>query len=319
MTIDPQSSIRSKGNRLAAVLYVDELPRLGTYLPLADAIRTAGHLPLVLCSPELRTSSLAQPIRVHELRALKGVDLFFSSELLRDVAPANTTTIAIIHSIPDAALTPHGLNVNYRDFIKSFPTVIRSADYIAIGIRQPDVAWTTENDSIIKDVYPPSMLEQRRQFIDIVPAGYPKLDLWIQNLGQGGGFDHIVYSPTSVLSAVSRVRADGVRIVAALLKEFPHHRVVFRPYPRSSDDTARAELIRQFSSEPNFVYDASPLGIELQQRSATVVTDSSSSAITFALGSGRPLIMATLDERLRPSWKILLVIRCTPLLPSRMP
>jgi hypothetical protein len=87
-----------------------------------------------------------------------------------------------------------------------------------------------------------------------------------------------------------------VPILSALLEAFPQHTIAFRPYPAHVDIEIARALSGQFMQIERFVFDESGTGVALQKRAALVVTDSSSSALTFSISSGRPLVFAQLAE-----------------------
>lgn len=206
-----KAEIARKGSRIAAVLFAETQPRLGTHLALGRAIKDHGHLPIIVCgqAPSLTGSEEAGyqdlPLALltrDDIRALRGIDVFFSSEVTRDVTPPGAATIGIVHSIPDAGLSTAGLSVNYRGFVQRVPTIIRSLDYLAVAVRQNPKHWTTENYSFVGGVYPPAFLVDRRQTLDIVPAGYPKIEYSERVLAaHRDRLGVIIYSPTSSAAA----------------------------------------------------------------------------------------------------------------------
>ncbi len=302
-----QRRIDEKDGRLFSLLWASTQARITTYIALAKAIQDAGQLAVVLLPRKIRPSpdelvgfeevefARLTPARIADLR---DVDLVFSSENRKVAAPRGASTVGIFHSLPDAYLKEHGFAADGASLIRAAPTIIRSLDYFVLAVRQRE--WNEEDYSFIQGVYPEPFLEGRRPSLDIVPAGYPKLDYSRRVLSEGEPHDHIVYCPTSTGSSVTRVREDGEIILTSLLDAFPEYRVVFRPYPGRKDRELGRAIAARFASEPRFLFDDTPTGIPYQRRCALAVTDSSSSAITFSIATERPLVFVDLGSDSTP-------------------
>ncbi len=300
-----KSRIAAKEDALFCLLFANSQPRLGTYIALAHAIQATGHLAVVV-----HTS--ARPPSTEELtgfesvefasipaRAIKGlesVDLFFSAEVVFDVAPNGAATIGIFHSLPDQGLAEGRFVARFPDYLRHKPTIIRSFDYLVAAVRQRQEDWDPDAYRFIDGIYPGEFLRHRRPSLDIVPGGYPKLDYSRRLLTSSTPPSCILYSPTSEGSGLTRVRDDGEAILAALLRSFPGWQIVLRPYPAKRDLDYGHHLAQAFAGYANFVLDQSVTGVHHQRDAAVAITDSSSSAITFALATSRPLVFVTLDD-----------------------
>ncbi len=301
-----KAEIARKGSRIAALLFAETQPRLGTHLALGRAIMDHGYLPIIVCgqAPTLTDSErvgyedlpLALLTR-EDIRALRGIDVFFSSEVTNDVAPQGAATVGIVHSIPDAGLSAAGVSVNYKGFVQRVPTIIRSLDYLAVAVRQKPKHWTAENYSFVGGVYPPAFLGDRRPKLDIVPAGYPKIEYSERVLGgRQGRLGVVIYSPTFSGAAAARLKPDPAKILAALLQHLPDYRIAFRPYPTSQDVEFGRGLVSELRHDGRLVLDLTATGADFQREAAVCVTDSSSSAITFSISTRRPLVFVRLDD-----------------------
>lgn len=302
-----QSDIDRKGGKTFSILIADTPPRLGTYIALAKAIQDAGHLAVVI-KPENSVISRDELIGfesvrffiipVKEVKLLRGVDLLFSSEVLCDIAPPGAVTIGIIHSIPDAGLKEDHLSADAAPVIRNYPTIIRTFDYMVVAVRQRDEDWALDNYGFIQNIYPAHFLHGRRSHLDIIPGGYPKIDYSREILASSSTLQYIIYSPTSSRgSAVARFPHDGEAILMALIEAFPQHKIVFRPYPGEGDRRNGRAVASRFDGNSNFIFDESATGVVYQKECAVVVTDSSSSAVTFSLATGRPLIFVSLKPK----------------------
>lgn len=299
-----QDVLDGKGDRLSALLVVLSVPRLATYLALGRAIQAAGHLPVIALVKDI--SPTPEEIEGYEdlplflvkrpqLRDLRNVDVCFSPEQL-DVVPPGAATVAIMHSLPDAAVMKES-NADPRRTLARAPTMFRLFDYFCIAARQPAEHWTVEHYDMVSELYPPDFLEGRRPFLDIVPAGYPKLDYLPSKLAGAGEPDTIIYSPTRIGAGFSRFSTDGEPILKALAAAFPNHRIVLRPYPNKNDLEFATALLARLDLGERVVLDTSVTGLEHQRRCAVSVSDRSSSAITFAMSSGRPLVFVDLQAK----------------------
>lgn len=295
--------IAGKDDRLFALLYANSQPRLGSYIALADAIADAGDLAVVVAPPDtaLEPEELAgfESVRFTdmteaEMATLQGVDVFFSPEVVTAGFPPGSATVGIFHSIPDVGLGREQLASNAVAFVKVNPTIIRTFDYLIAAVRQRPEHWSPDNYQLIGEVYPPEFLSERRPVLDVVPGGYPKLEYSSRVLRSERPLDTILYSPTASHARFGYMKRDGQAIIETLLREFPDMRVVLRPYPNPADLQAGRRLVDGFDGISNMELDTSATGIGVQQSGALVVTDRSSSAITFSLATGRPLILTDL-------------------------
>lgn len=304
-----QARIAGKDGKLACVLLANSQPRLGTYVALARAIQEAGHIAVVIqpigCAPAGEDLAGFESVEFASvpraaIRTLPGVDVFFSSEVVFDVAPRRAATVGIFHSLPDQGLAKGRFSIDFAGYLRQKPTIIRSFDYFVAALRQGESEWDPERYSYMSGVYPPEFLRDRRPCLDIVPGGYPKLDYSRKLLESAEAPNCIIYSPTSTGSSLSRVQTDGSIVISALLESFPGWKIVFRPYPGKNDVELGRQLSEQFSAHPGFVLDETLTGAGYQRDCAVSITDSSSSAITFALARRRPLVFARLENE-KPS------------------
>jgi hypothetical protein len=243
---------------------------------LADALREEGHLAViavnhkaVLEKPEVRGFEPVMLALVHpeEARELRGVDLFFSPENRGDSIPEGATSVCIFHSLPDAGLTQTGFAASAASLIRTRPKIIKSFDYFVTPVRQSD--WKQKHFDFVDQVYPAELLRGRRDVLDIIPGGYPKIDYAERILTGRRATRYILYCPTAVSSQLTKVESDGRAILSALLEEFPEQEVVFRPYPTSADRRVGRELAAEFEAHPRFILDESTTGIAYQRHSSS--------------------------------------------------
>jgi hypothetical protein len=139
----------------------------------------------------------------------------------------------------------------------------------------------------------------------VVPGGYPHLD---HNMALAAAYDgpvdSIIYAPTLALAdyphrELASSFDAGVRIVRALLARFPEHQVIFRPHPsdlklyqinrKDGRSVAFQALLDLCEQQPRCVLDDAPGSyMASYNRAAMMVSDTSSTAMTFACATGRP-------------------------------
>lgn len=131
----------------------------------------------------------------------------------------------------------------------------------------------------------------------LVPAGYPKLDLLLEQKKRietlpPRGFT-VVYAPTHVYpvnAKMASLREYGEAIVESLLRA--GFRVIFRPHPLSfSEDSEIIErIVKKHSMHENFSLDRSKNYLETYGRANLMVTDLSGTGFTFSLTFLRPTV-----------------------------
>ncbi len=139
----------------------------------------------------------------------------------------------------------------------------------------------------------------------LIPAGYPKLDLLLKELGRRPQLlrlaekKTVVYAPTHVYAVnekLASLRRNGRRIVSHLLGL--GYRVIFRPHPVSFYDKDRFlvdEIARAHSGNPDFELDASKEYFSTYSKADMMVTDLSGTGFTFSFTFTRPTIFFAAD------------------------
>ena len=291
--------ISGLGRRLAVACYANSQARVATYLPLARAIARAGHASFLLLAPEINSSRNLQPRDLRDYTQIEGfvigtlegshipnvegVDVFFSSEAL-DTSPRGCRAVRLIHSLPDGSLS-----INYVARILRQPHLARTTDYLAIPIRQSTRAWNVGNYLGRLAGPSPALEPGRRSQLDIVPAGYPKIEYLADEIPVDSPRRNLIFCPTATTVAHSRVCTHGIAILRALVENFPDHRVIFRPYPKSNEPDFAA-LLEAFRDEPRFIHDRTLSGLDYFREAAVAVTDRSSAAVSFSMATGRPSV-----------------------------
>lgn len=279
----------------AILLYANSVPRVLTYVALYEALVRYGYDCVLLVRANAVAKSTVTDLGVDRkvvfsinegaLPKLRNAKLLFAPETAQVEAPDGVSTVALYHSLPDTA----GLYQSYLGIFQAKPTILRHFDYVVLGARPSKEHWAADQHKPFADkIFPPELLVNRRQTVDLVPGGYPKID-WLRSYIHKNkqSADCLIYSPTKSESKGSEVAEYGEEIVRRLRRNFPNYRIVVRPYP---EDGAAVEQLKAVCNGCDVVLDESKTGIEYQKRAAVVVTDSSSSAVTFSLASRRASI-----------------------------
>ncbi|TDL79399.1 hypothetical protein E2L08_10275 [Palleronia sediminis] len=289
-----RDALASKGDMPTVLVWFKAKPRISTMRPLAATIAGAGYRVFLGWPPMLDldpaevagdTGLACYVVRFADVPSLRGVDLFISSEVDISDAPADAVRFAIHHSLPDASIRRE-----YHSLIAIKPKVAINADYYAIPVLQEPQDWQAKCYAPFVDrVFPANLLSGRPDRLTVVPFGYPKIDHLMAEDVSGVALDTITYAPTQSIKGFGSVARRGQEILSMLLAEFPDHRIAFRPYP-VRDPARLQDLMHRFDDHPRYVLDESPTGEDVLRRSALVVTDRSSVAISFGLGYARPVV-----------------------------
>ena len=134
----------------------------------------------------------------------------------------------------------------------------------------------------------------------LIPGGYPKLDKLRKDLKEDKTKkDSILYAPTILehnpefQNSLSLL--NGKEIIKYLLDNFLNYNIIFRPHPsvrrfKHTGYDITMEIINLFKDNPRFIYDDSVYYIDTFKRSEIMISDYSSSMITFSLSTQRPFI-----------------------------
>jgi len=151
----------------------------------------------------------------------------------------------------------------------------------------------------------------------LIPGGYTRLD---DNLAHAASYrgpvDSLIYAPTLSLNAMDHHELTysapwGAEILQGLLDAFPQYEVIFRPHPndlqlvRDGRDDALARPLRASlelcERHPRCHLDGSKtFYMDSYNRSQLMVSDTSSTAYTYALTTCRPvLFFSPHDDQVR--------------------
>ena len=149
--------------------------------------------------------------------------------------------------------------------------------------------------------------EGHANLLCLVPGGYARLDENIEAFqAYEGPVDSIIYAPTPFMlerenSELTYSMPYAQEFLEQLLVAFPTHRIIVRPHPfdmqvlatQRTDERAQvlAGVARVCERNPRAVLDQSKLSyMESYSRSAVMISDTSSTAFTYAFSTGRPVV-----------------------------
>lgn len=280
------------------LIWASAAPRVMSMIPIVTALRKAGFAAYIGFARDVARGLEKTGVldTIDYLTCSKftlenlSVDVFVAAETEINLGPQDAIRVALYHSLPD-----HGLAYNYASMFRRKPQVGAMMDYFCTAVQQPSKRWSVRTyQPVIDEVFPETLLNHRREKLTLLPLGYPKIDLLIAKAGDAVPRDTITYAPTQTILDFSSVREAGAEIIAELLAGFPDHRIAFRPYP-GRDVKKLRDIIARFADDPRFVLDTSVTGEDLMMRSAAVVTDRSSVAMSYALGLARPAVFFAID------------------------
>jgi len=142
--------------------------------------------------------------------------------------------------------------------------------------------------------------------VKVVKVGYPKLDMPVEKYMHTEPKDMIIYAPTpndntgnkqsAIWSNAITINDHGSEVIQALCKSFPNTEIVFKPY-RDEDPEIVNRICIDCQHLSNFSINESGSDYwDLYSRAKLLVSDFSSTAFTFALGIGRPVVFFSPNE-----------------------
>ena len=141
----------------------------------------------------------------------------------------------------------------------------------------------------------------------VIPGGYTRLDSNLIHANNFNGVaDALIYAPTLSLNAVGDYELTysaphGKRILEALLQNFPTKRIIFRPHPNDLAliEAGRNDLMAQPFIEMLALCEQNPrclldgkktFYMDSYNASSVMISDTSSTAYTYALSTTRPVV-----------------------------
>lgn len=149
-------------------------------------------------------------------------------------------------------------------------------------------------------------ISRYREKISVFQSGYCKLDAPIKQYGNVPAEKIIVFAPTPndasgnkespLWTSALAVNLHGADLLLSLCINFPDYKIVFKPYKDELPEVV--DNIRQkLAGRGNFVVDdCGSKYWNLYSRAKIMISDFSSTAYTFALGIGRPVVFFSPNE-----------------------
>lgn len=257
--------------------------------PLACHLREAGFVTLGVTTPESAPRShLDAPeyravLPLEDISRIEGVQVFIISDLDAHLPefPQTSRVLACCHGLITTSEMTNPPHAHHLWLIDGWmcscpitPAIRKSATQLWTGLA--------------------SVRTSRRKngHMHLIPVGYPRLTVLAEELrNQKHEPDAIVYAPSLMNYRTElggeRVKIHGARILRTLLRCFPDHRVIFRPYKRDLDHPVVRDIQERFGGESRFVFDANPGRLFSFAHGAALVTDFSHIGFTFAYATLR--------------------------------
>lgn len=258
--------------------------------PLAAHLRSEGFVTIGLIGERIRDQiSFDEPefvsiISPHNLPSLNRINAFILSDMdCWTEFPQSSKVIGFCHAFDPAADT-------------SFPwQAVKPGLLDAYCISFP-LSDATKNltGNLYNHAFSMEHSLRHSQNFHIIPIGYPRMAVLSRELAKDVRQDSIVYAPVEMEYAkergggINRVDRYGLRIIRTLLDNFKDYNVIFRPYRMNLQSDTVTRICEAFLGEPRFILDDSSDRAATFARSATVVTDFSHIAQTFAYATLRP-------------------------------
>lgn len=255
---------------LAKSVHASPLFRAVAILDLREwEVRSQPDLPPFL---ELPTIALPDPSHMANLAGMAAIFSPDTGYRFLEFLPREVKRIALMHGIianPEYTISHEGGGTYF--------------DHILL----PGSCALEEN--AILDVFPRSMVRHDSGHLELVPAGWPKLDEMIDAFSRAGGsFQRKVVVHLSVESHDS---VEGMRLlpqlIETLLGETPRIEVVFRPFPGVAGGFGEA-MADRFRERDGFRVSGGESYVEDYAGASVLVTLKETTAEIVSLASGIP-------------------------------
>jgi hypothetical protein len=151
-----------------------------------------------------------------------------------------------------------------------------------------------------------------RDTIDIAQTGYCKLDEPILSNLNTSPNNTIIFAPThrdafgntdgTVWSKALTTELYSIDLLKNLCEKFINYKIVFKPFKDDINSNNVNSIRKQLSAYSNFEIDECGSNYwPLYSKADFLISDFSSTAYTFALGTGRPVIFFSPDENNMPN------------------
>jgi hypothetical protein len=175
---------------------------------------------------------------------------------------------------------------------------------------QPPLYGTPENKLALETISHLVDVTRYRKDVTIFQSGYCKLDAPIRQFGHTPAEKLIVFAPTPndttgnkespLWNSALAVNRHGVELLRCLCEHFPEYKIVFKPYKDELPEIVN-NIREKLADCVNFDIDECGSKYwDLYSRTKILISDFSSTAYTFALGIGRPVIFFSPNEDALP-------------------
>ena len=137
----------------------------------------------------------------------------------------------------------------------------------------------------------PSVCARREGVFTIIPGGYLKADLLLEEIEARGEIkDSILVAPTTIAYGRDGYYQRCCALLDAAFAGTRDETVLFRPYPDDLESPEVLRLVGTYGGNPRFLLDRSPTNIEVYSRAKVLLTDDSLTRFTFSMATGLPYI-----------------------------
>jgi hypothetical protein len=187
---------------------------------------------------------------------------------------------------------PHGTDIPFRK------TVLRYNggmifDYILSPVQESDRDATTA----FEDLHHKDLLTHSRDYVCQIPFGFPKLDNFLNAVDKipGIGLNSIAYH-VALLSVEQEQSLPIIEpTLRKLLENFPHNRIIFRPYKYDLQNKIIKRCIEIGKKFDNFYLSTAESYVADYATSLVMVCHRAYSSHLFNLATGRPTFLCHPD------------------------
>lgn len=271
-----------------AAIFVHSPLHVKILVRLAEKMVGSSVLPIMISAPEVEVGEhdfASFSLSENEACHLEGPAIIISM----DAATRFPTSIPVV-SIPHAFVFDAGTDVTPNTY-GYFGYLLLYSDFVFMP--NPELNSFKPEDFVGSwgERFPASCSERMGREFSIIPGGYLKNDLLLEEMEKQGVERHSILVAPTKMNLVGR---DYVSMCSNMLDAALEHShgtsVIYRPYPDDMGTPEVTEVVKRYEDEAAFVWDTSSSSVASFAAARLLITDSSLTRITYTMATGLPHI-----------------------------
>lgn len=258
---------------------------------LAVKLNEKGYITIGIINPQISSRCNLQAAQYNvelsgdKIRKLDRINVFIASDIDYWTSfPEKSKVLACVHSFVYPESRPFDMSgsIHQAALVDGWMLPMKIDDQSREAIHN---LW----DGFVSHYFSRRKSDQ----FHIIPVGYPRLASMLTHIrAHEIQPDSLVYAPVSIdysqEAGGRRVATHGIRIIEALLDNFPDHNVIFRPSMQDMEKPEVKEILAVYGDEKRFIFDTHPDQIFAFSRGSALITDLSNITKSFAFLCKRP-------------------------------